>query len=205
VWLSLVDLDFNPTTPATEQVTAYLTCTNRDFVSRLPWRCEWDELDGEVLPQVQIRCLTAPTPTFRPPLRGSLQWRLLSHLSLNHLSILQAGGLQALQEILRLYDFTDAEDIRRQIAGIAALTSMPDVSPVLFPSGVAFCRGLAVELEFDEVQFAGSGVYLLGAVLERFVALYASINSYTRVAIRSRQRRGMLKQWPARIGEQGVL
>jgi type VI secretion system protein ImpG len=205
VFLSLVDLDFNATRPATEQVTAYLTCTNRDFVSRLPWRREWGELDGEVLPQVQIRCLTAPTPTFRPPLRGSLQWRLLSHLSLNHLSILQAGGLEALQEILRLYDFTDAEDIRRHIAGITALTSKPDVSPVLFPSGVAFCRGLAVELEFDEVQFAGSGVYLLGAVLERFVALYASVNSYTRLAIRSRQRRGILKQWPARIGQQEVL
>ena len=143
--------------------------------------------------------------TRRPPLRGSLQWRLLSHLSLNHLSILDAGGLEALQEILRLYVFSDEEDLRRRIAGITGLKSSTDISPTPFPSGMAFCRGLEVELEFDESQYAGSGFLLLGAVLERFLGHYTAVNSYTRLAIRSRQRPGVLKRWPVRIGHQGVL
>lgn len=205
VYISLVDLDFQPTQPANEMLTAHVTCTNRDFVSRLSWRKEWGELDGEGLPLVQARCIVPPTRTARPPLRGSLQWRLISHLSVNHLSIEQSGGREALQEILRLYVFSEDEDMRRRIAGITGLNSESTVSPVLFRTGVAFCRGLDVQLEFDEAQYAGSGIFLLAAVLERFLGLYSAVNSYSRLSVRSRQRTGVLKRWPVRIGQQKVL
>jgi type VI secretion system protein ImpG len=203
VFLSLVDLDFKPASPPAELLTAHVTCTNRDFVSRLVWRKEWGELDGEDLPLVQTRCLVPPTRTSRPPMRGSLHWRLISHLSLNHLSIVQSGGKEALQEILRLYTFNEDEDIRKRILGITGLKSESSVSRVVFATGVAFCRGLDVEVELDEEQYAGSGVYLLAAVLERFFGLYGAINSYSRLTARTRQR--ALKQWPARVGEQKVL
>lgn len=205
VYLSLVDLDFKPANPPVELLTVHVTCTNRDFVSRLAWRKEWGELSGEGLPLVQARCLTPPTKTARPPLRGSLQWRLISHLSLNHLSIVQSGGREALQEILRLYAFSEDEDIRKRILGISGVKSESSVSRVVFDSGVAFCRGLDVELEFDEEQYAGSGVFLLASVLERFLGLYSAVNSYSRVTARSRTRRGILKRWPARVGQQKVL
>ena len=205
VYLSLVGLDFKPADPPAELLTPRVTCTNRDYVSRLMWRKEWRELEGEGLPLVQARCIVPPTKTVRPPLRGSLQWRLISHLSLNHLSIVQAGGREALQEILRLYTFIEDEDVRRRIAGIASLKSQSAVSRVLFDSGVAFCRGLEVDLEFDEDQFAGSGVYLFASVLESFLGLYSSINSFSRLTARTRQRKGILKRWPARVGEQKVL
>jgi len=205
VYLSLVGLDFKPADPPAELLTPRVTCTNRDYDSRLMWRKEWRELEGEGLPLVQARCIVPPTKTVRPPLRGSLQWRLISHLSLNHLSIVQAGGREALQEILRLYTFTEDEDVRRRIAGIASLKSQSAVSRVLFDSGVAFCRGLEVDLEFDEDQFAGSGVYLFASVLESFLGLYSSINSFSRLTARTRQRKGILKRWPARVGEQKVL
>lgn len=205
VYLSLVDLDFKPANPAFELLTPRVTCTNRDFVSRLMWRGEWGELEGEGLPLVQARCIVPPTKTVRPPLRGSLQWRLISHLSLNHLSIVQAGGRDALQEILRLYAFAEDEDVRKRIAGITGLKSESSVSRVLFDSGVAFCRGLDVEIEFDEEQFVGSGVFLLASVAERFFGLYSAVNSYSRLTARTRQRRGILKRWPARVGAQRVL
>jgi type VI secretion system protein ImpG len=205
VYLSLVDLNFKPANPPVELLTVRVTCTNRDFVSRLAWRKEWGELEGEGLPLVQARCIVPPTKAARPPLRGGLQWRLVSHLSLNHLSIVQGGGREALQEILRLYAFSEDEDIRKRIAGITGLKSESSVSRVLFESGVAFCRGLDVELEFDEEQYAGSGVFLLASVLERFFGLYSAVNSYSRLAARTRQRRGLLKRWPARVGEQRVL
>jgi type VI secretion system protein ImpG len=171
----------------------------------MAWRKEWGELNGEGLPLVQVRCLVPPSKTARPPLRGSLQWRLISHLSLNHLSIVQAGGKEALQEILRLYAFGEDEDIRKRILGITGVKSESTVSRVQFDSGVAFCRGLDLDLEFDEEQYAGSGVYLLAAVLERFFGLYSAVNSYSRLTARSRKRRGVLKRWPPRIGEQQVL
>jgi type VI secretion system protein ImpG len=205
VYLSLVDLDFKPTNPPAELVTARATCTNRDFVSKLAWRKEWGELEGEGLPLVQARCIVPPSKTARPPLRGGLQWRLISHLSLNYLSIVQGGGREALQEILQLYEFREDEDIRRRIAGITGLKSESSVSRVIFDSGIAFCRGLDVELEFDEEQYHGSGVFLLASVLERFFALYSAVNSYSRLTARTRQRRAVLKRWPVRVGEQRVL
>jgi type VI secretion system protein ImpG len=205
VYLSLVDLDFKPTNPPAELLTARVTCTNRDFVSRLTWRKEWGELEGEGLPLVQARCLVPPTKTARPPLRGSLQWRLISHLSLNHLSIVQGGGREALQEVLRLYAFREDEDIGMRIDGIIGLKSASTMSRVIFDSGVAFCRGLDVELEFDEEQYRGSGVFLLASVLERFFALYSAVNSYSRLTARTQQRRAVLKRWPVRVGDQRVL
>ena len=205
MYLSLVDLNFNPALPPAELVSARVTCTNRDFVSRLSWQKEWGEIEGEGLPLVQARCLVKPRPAVRPPLRGSLQWRLISHLALNRLSIVQGGGLPALQEILRLYCFPEDEDVRKRILGLTALRSEASVSRVVFDSGVAFCRGLDVELEFDEDQFAGSGPYLLACVLERFFGLYSAINSYTRLTARSKQRKEAIRRWPPRIGEQRIL
>jgi type VI secretion system protein ImpG len=205
VYLSMVDLDFKPTNPPVELLTARVTCTNRDFVSRLSWRKEWGELQGEGLPLVQARCLVVPTRTARPPLRGSLQWRLVSHLSLNHLSIVQGGGREALQEILRLYAFTGDDDIQKRIAGISSLKSESSMSRILFETGTAFCRGLDIDIEFDEERYAGSGVFLLAAVLERFFRLYSAVNSYSRLTARTRQRRNVLKRWPPQIGAQKVL
>jgi len=205
VYLSLVDLDFKAANPASELLTPRVTCTNRDFVSRLTWRKQWEEMEGEGLPLVQVRCLVPPAKTVRPPTSGSLQWRLISHLSLNHLSIAQSGGLDALREILRLYVFAADEDVRQRIGGITALSSKSSVSRVLFDSGVAFCRGVDVDIEFDEEQFTGSGVFLLASVLERFFSLYSAVNSFSRLTARSRQRQGILKRWPAQIGSQKVL
>jgi type VI secretion system protein ImpG len=205
VYLSLVDLDFKPANPPVELLTAHVTCTNRDFVSRLAWRKEWGELQGEGLPMVQARCIVHPTKTVRPPMRGSLQWRLISHLSLNHLSIMKGGGREALQEILRLYAFDADEDVRKRISGITDLASESSVAAVAFDSGVAFCRGLDLNLEFDEEQYAGSGVFLLASVLERFFGLYTAVNSYTRLTARARQRKAILKRWPVRIGSQSIL
>ena len=48
------------------------------------------------------------------------------------------------------------------------------------------CRGLEVTLHFDEDKFSGSGVYLFGAVLERFLGMYCSLNSFTRTVFLSR-------------------
>jgi type VI secretion system protein ImpG len=138
----------------------------------------------------------------RPPYKSGLQWRLISHLSLNHLSIVEKGR-EALQEILRLYDFSNDSEIRRQIAGIVDVQSRSSVSRVSSDTGVAFCRGTDVVLEFDEDQYVGTGVFLLSSVLQRFLGLYSAVNSFTRVTAKTK--RGVLKQWAPMAGEQILL
>jgi type VI secretion system protein ImpG len=205
VYLSLVDLHLQPTLPAAETLTIHVTCTNRDLPGRLPFGGERGVFKLEtVAPVSQILCLTKPTETVRPPLGRGAQWRLISHLSLNYLSIGE-GGREALREILKLYDFSNSIVVRQQIAGITNVSCRQVVArPASMPWN-GFCRGLEVTVEFDEEKYVGSGVFLFASVLERFFGLYASLNSFTQMIAVTQQREEPLKQWPPRTGEQILL
>jgi type VI secretion system protein ImpG len=200
--ISLVDLDFDPAIPPVEMLSLRVTCSNRDQASRLRLTGEFGELEAEGLALLKARCLRKPTQTLRAPLRRGLQWRLISHLSLNYLSIVETGR-EALQEILRLYDFSDDPAIQKQIMGITAVSSRPLVSRVNSAVGVTFCRGTDVILDFDEDQYVGTGVFLLSSVLQRFFGLYSAVNSFSRLTVRTKK--GVLKQWPPLAGEQILL
>jgi len=204
VYLSLVDMGFKPTLPPVETLTVHITCTNRDLAGQVPFTGEFGELSVESGSLVRARCIMAPTKTVRPPLRRGLHWRLISHLALNYLSLVD-GGTTALQEILKLYDFTENPAIQKQISGIVALSSEPHMRRVVSEHGIVFAQGLRVKIEFDEDGFIGTGVFLFAAVLERFLGLYTAINSFTQLTAKTRQRRGELKPWLPRSGEQILL
>jgi type VI secretion system protein ImpG len=204
VYLSLVDLNFNPALPPTEMLNVRITCTNRDQAAqeKLKLSDEFGELQVEGSALIRARCLRKPTRATRPPLHKGLQWRLISHLSLNHLSIVEKGR-DALREILRLYNFDDSPALRKQIAGIVSVESKACVSRVVSKNGVVFCRGTDVAIGFDESEYAGFSVFLLASVLQRFLGLYSAINSFARVT--ASNSKGELKQWPPLAGEQILL
>ena len=209
VYLSLVDLEFNPRVPATSVLTVRATCTNRDLPEKLPWGGKEGDLEVEgAVPLSRVHCLTKPTQTFRPPLRRGTQWRLISHLTLNHLSMVnsQKDGLpDALQEILFLYELTGSQAARRQIAGISRVSSRRAVRQTGSRIGSGFVRGIETTIEFDEEQYVGGGLFLFSSVLERFLGLYASINSFNQLVATTKQSEGTLKRWPPRAGEQILL
>jgi type VI secretion system protein ImpG len=62
-----------------------------------------------------------------------------------------------------------------------------------------------VSVEFDEEKYVGTGLYLFASVLERFLGLYASVNSFSQLVARVRQKEGVLKRWPPRAGDQPLL
>jgi type VI secretion system protein ImpG len=201
VFLCLVDLSVRPMQLDHDTVTVRCTCTNRDLVARLPFGEESGDFEmtgGAAIKR--IVALHKPTRTQRPPLDGKTLWSLISHLSLNYLSIVQSG-CSALQKILELYDFSDSPSVKQQISGITAIQSQRHFTRVTSEHGVSFVRGTRIEIEFDEEQFSGSGAYLFASVLERFFALYTSMNSFTQVVARSRQRKEVLEEWAPRAGQ----
>jgi type VI secretion system protein ImpG len=209
VYLTLMDLDFNPSLPGIDTLTVRTTCTNRDLPARLPFGArEGDfQLEGPGIFQ-SIRCLKKPTPTLRPSLRRGAHWRLISHLSLNYLSLLQSEngkGPEALQEILKLYDFADSSATRRQIAGITGVSARRVFRVVGSALRTGFTRGVEISLELDEQQYVGTGVFLFATVLEHFFALYSSMNSFTQLVLTTQQREGIVHRWPPKAGEQIVL
>lgn len=215
VYVSLVDLGFDPRAPAADTVTAHVTACNRDLPSKLPiggpsklpiGKREGDFMVEGTGPLAHARCLRKPTDTVRPPLRRGAQWRLISHLSLNHLSI--TGGdeaASALREILSLYNFTDSPATRRQVSGLVRVESRRAVRQTGQRIGTGFVRGVETTVEIDEEMFAGGGVYLFAAVLERFLGLYVTVNSFNQLVARTSQREEALKRWPPRAGDQVIL
>jgi type VI secretion system protein ImpG len=201
VSLFLVDLSMHTRLPDTQTITAHCTCTNRDILSRLPFGNESGDFEVEGIGSIKgAIALRKPTPTLRPPMGRDALWRLISHLSLNYLSIVE-DGKEALQEILRLYNFSDSADLDKQIAGIVGVSSKRHFARINSESGIAFARGTQVQMEFDEEDYAGGGVYLFAAVFDRFLGLYASLNSFSQLVVKTRQRREVLKQWPPRAGQ----
>jgi type VI secretion system protein ImpG len=145
IFLSFTDLDLKPSDPGVEVLTVHVTCTNRDLPGRLPFGDPEGDFDLEAAaPVARINSLVKPTPTRRPFLRGALQWRLISHLSLNYLSLVE-GGEEALREILKLYDYEDSPATRQQIAGIVGLGSEHVTKRI----GQSFGRGVQTTVTLD--------------------------------------------------------
>jgi len=201
--LAFVDPGFNPSLPACETATVKLTCTNRDLPALLPFGGDEDvfELEGRA-PVGRVRCLRKPSRPLRPPLGRGAQWRLISHLALNHLSLVDSErGLDALREVLALHDVAGTAVTRHQVAGVTGVSSRR----VPGRTGRAVALGVEVTVEFDETHFVGGGVFLMASVLERFLGLYASVNAFSQLVAKTRQREGVVKRWPPRSGEQSLL
>jgi type VI secretion system protein ImpG len=208
--LHLVDLNFEPVRPAGEVLSLELLCSNRDLPERIPFGgSEQGQLTDFTLPGQsvikRVRLLRKPTPSQRLPRRRGLQWRLISHLSLNYLSLLEKGG-QALQEMLTLYNLSASPVMFRQIQGIVSVDSRPAVARVNAPDFSGFVRGSDITLLLDEDAYVGGSVYLFASVLERFFALYCALNSFTRLDVYTVQQRDVkVLGWPARSGESLVI
>lgn len=205
LYLSLVDLEMQMAESPGETLLVETTCMNRDLPSRLRLddvRGDFELEEGAGI--AKIKALVKPTSTVRPPVSAANRWRLISHLSLNYLS-LGGGSPAALQEILRLYDFSDSSAVRQQIDGIIDLSCNRVVRRPASMGWHGFCRGLDITLLLDEDKYAGGGVFLFATVLERFLGLYANVNSFTQLTVKTRQREKALKQWPPRAGEQILL
>lgn len=210
-FVSLVDPDLRAADlGALEVLHVRALCTNRDLAARLPVGDPNGDLQLEGRAEIRrVRALRQPTRPLRPHLVGESRWRLISCLSLNHLSLVEAAGreggpsaLDAMREMLMLYDFGATAAAAHRIEGLVGCRCRRTTRVV---PGVGPLRGLLVELEFDESKYTGAGVFLFAAVLERFLALHASINSFTATEARVQQRDGILKRWPPRSGHKQVL
>ncbi len=208
VFLSLVDLDFNPNIPYDRTLSLKTTCSNRDLPGKLPYTMDHPKLQcvNGAPPCSRIRCLTQPSESIRPPLGNRARWRLISHLNLNAQSITgQGNSSEAFKEILRLYDFNQSSVTRGLIDSIISLEARAISAPLNIDGRATICRGMEVEVELDSTLLSGNSGYLMGSILEHFFALYCPINSFTRTLIKVKGKEGYLKKCPPRSGEKVLL
>ncbi len=209
VFLTFVNLDAGLALRDDLTIDVKATLLNRDLPHQLPFGGGQPRLvmTSAANTVVRIECLTRPTRTRRPPPERGRLWRLISHLSLNHLSLADgAEGLDALREILTLYNFSGEQDSTDRIAGIVGLASKPVVDRSPGVRG-GFRRGMELKLSFDETKYVASGCYLLACVLDRFFGLYCTMNSFSRLVAVTKQRepKGEIWRWPSRAGNRAMI
>ena len=207
-YLSFVDLHGSQLQSADAIASIETTCLNRDWPAKLPFGAGRPHLKlAQSLPGiVGVAAVTAPTQTLRLAGRKDNSWRLLSHLTLNHLSLTDdETGAEALREMLRLYDFRNAAETQAMIDSVLSVKARRGTARAPEAAMGALCRGLDITIEFDEQRASGASIFLLAAVLERFVAHYASINSFTRLTAAVKGRAGVLRTWLPRAGDRTLL
>jgi type VI secretion system protein ImpG len=213
---------YEPATPdSTERVRRLQVktlCSNRHLPQYLP--LSDGETDFRLNDDITIglACVAGPTAPREsvPDLEenaphrataGPVHWRLISYLSLSYLGIDDRGsrdGAAGLRELLSLFSDISNQVVERQLQGLKGVESRPITRSIRRAGGYHAARGMEIRLRFDERAFEGSGILLMGAVLDRFLAEYASVNSFTQVVIVSDQR-GVVKTWPPRTGQGPLL
>lgn len=207
-FLSIVDADAAPYRSDLRQLSVEALCTNRDLPLQMPVGSgDTDFTTAAGAPVRGVRVLVGPSRPRASSAEGDAAWRIVSHLSLNYLSLTDTDAVQgaaALRELLALYALSGEAAIQKQIEGVKSIGTRPVTRRAPGAGPVGFARGLEVTLTLDESAFEGTGVFLLGAVLEQFFARYVSLNSFTETVVRTVDR-GEVARWPARPGRRHVV
>jgi type VI secretion system protein ImpG len=207
-FISIVDSAQRHFTGDIRQIEAQALCTNRDLPIQLAvGQGRTDFLVEGGAPVESVRCIAGPSYPRASPAFGDTAWKLISHLSLNYLSIIDsepAGGADMLRGMLALYADPNDAAVSRQIEGVRAVSYRPVVRRLPRVGPMSYGRGLEITLTLDDAAFEGAGIVPLASVLERFFARYASINSFTQTRLNSALR-GEIKAWPVRLGRRQVI
>lgn len=208
VYVSLVDANAAPYGQNLKQLSVETFCSNRDLPLQMSvgkGRTDFQLERGGSIESVRI--VAGPTAPRASHAEGEMSWRLISHLSLNYLSIIdndEQKGAAALRDLLKLYADYGDPTIRKQIDGVRGISSAPITRRVPTPGPITFARGLEVAVVMDEIGFEGTGIFLLGSVLEQFFSRYAGLNSFVETAVRSTDQ-GEVMRWPARVGQRPIF
>lgn len=201
--ISFVRQDESHTVPRTETVSLQLTCSNHHLPEKLK-AGDIRNATGSSPEFCTFRSIIPASPSVSPPLGAGLHWNLISNMALNYVSL---ANVEALRTVLYTYDFRVHRDRQAERECRQRLDGLIDawVEPVdLLHKGMPI-RGLRTHLDMRESNFAGEGdMYLMASVLNVFLALFASVNSFHQLVVRGIEH-GEVYRWTTRSGQQPLL
>ncbi len=196
--LSIVDADLNPLSP-NAKLAVSVTGTNRNLPRSLDTGEQAGRLKLGADLSVGIELIRKPTATTSFNLSKGEVWHLISHLSLNHLT-LSGQGIDALKDLFRLYNLSDSHQTDSLIAAIQGIQSKPVTAWLDAKPFASFFRGVEIELTVDEQTLSGGTLSLLAQVLERFFPMFVHVNSFAQFMLKSIEGAALYAGKP-RLGE----
>lgn len=201
-WLSLTSPSNPERLDAISELAVRALVTNRELPELLTFRGE-HHFTVSGVPVRTVSVLRAPTRP-RPPMGlTDAAWRVIGHLTPNYSSLApeDSDDPAQLRDHLALYGRQDDALLRRQIDGILAVRSRAISRRVPGLDRTAVARGQCITIRLDDASFDQSRLFLFTAVLERFLAEFATVNSFTECHFET-PLEGHLVKWPPRIGRQ---
>lgn len=202
VYASLVDSNEAPYSTELIQVGVHTLCSNRDLPMQMPLGQKGGDFSLEINAPVEtIKCVAGPTRPSNQTASGDFAWRVISHLSLNYLSLIDENedeGAAALRELLELYS-NNSTVSERQINGLLKVNAKPVTRRLPIPGPISFGRGLEITMTLDAAGFEAGGMYLFGSVMNEFFSKYVSINHMTETVV-LREDKTEVARWPVKSG-----
>jgi type VI secretion system protein ImpG len=200
--IAFVDRERRPTDATGMVASVDVLCTNRDLPENLPFGGGHPYFTITGKDSVgAVKALMPPTSAVRRSEHDKRAWRLISHLLLNHASLTEKGGA-ALKDILSLYSVRDTPETRLFIDSLLKVETKSSTARL---KGGAIVPGTDITLEFDPGRTDHASVFLFGGVLDHFLSLYTSINSFTRLTVKLRGQSRPVASWPARAAARPLI
>lgn len=191
----------NASADSADIATASLLCSNGILPHHLQYGHPEGDFDTDApVAGLKITAITHPMRPVNPPDKSAVHWRFLSQLSLNYQLLDGQRGAQRLIETLTLYHFDDSPCKGRLLTLIQDLQCEPITARLTSNDPHSLARGVSLTLTFAHGARLEPEYFLLCNLLDRLLALYAPVNSFTRLTTRIEHDEQTQRVWPIRAG-----
>lgn len=180
---SVISRALEPHATQSDFISTEILCTNRE----LPYESYNKDQNALTLNDSNLArralMLKRPSIPYYFEQNKKEQWRIISHLSLNNLSLMKGDAVSHIKELLALYNLSKSKEnqiIIDTIKNIQFSTTQKLVESKPFP---LFVRGLKVEVEVDAEVFRGHSLYIFSQLLTHVFNLKVNMNSFVDVII----------------------
>jgi type VI secretion system protein ImpG len=201
-WISLSAPDRPEILEDVRELAIKALVTNREWPEHLNFRGD-RHFNVSGVPADKVSILCAPTKP-RPPMGlNDSAWRVIGHLTPNYATLIDQpnGDPSLLKDHLSLYGRPEDAGSRKQVDGIVTINSRMITRRIPGQDRTSMARGHHIRIKLDDASFERGRMFVFSAVLERFLAEFVSINTFTECAFET-PLEGLFIQWPARIGRQ---
>ena len=202
---SIISKHLSPQSTKSDFISTRLLCCNRDLPHEaLSQANNILTLNDSNLARRAL-VLKRPNKPYYFEQNKKEQWRIISHLSLNTLSLMKDNAVSHIKELLELYNLSKSKEnhlIIDSIKNIHFSLAQKLVEAKPFP---LFVRGVKVNLSIDAQFFRGHSLYIFTQLLSHIFNLKVQMNSYVDVIVSDSNSQQELYQCVQNVGGKKLL
>lgn len=202
---SIVSKHLSPQSTKSDFISTQLLCCNRDLPHEaLSQANNVLNLNESHLAR-RAMMLKRPSKPYYFEQNKNEQWRVISHLSLNTLSLMKGDAVSHIKELLVLYNLPKLKENQLIIDAIKKIDFSLTQKLVEAQPFPLFVRGIKVSLVIDSQIFKGHSLYIFSQLLSHIFNLKVQMNSYVDLVVSDSNTQQELYQCVQNVGGKKLL